>query len=425
MADTHTVMPKKLAQALMEAGMKHFDIGGSIANVPKEGPDPTIQYLDNNGGVSGILGGLAPQNDFNASTPNITTQNFAPQIANLQGQQQQAYNQQQNLAQALLAQSQGKGPNPALAQLYQTTAQNVQQQAALAASQRGASSNPALIARQAAQTGAQAQQQAADQAATLGAQQQLAAQQQLGGVYNNTANQALQGQSIEQGAQSAQNNAIDTASLGAQGINANVAAQNTSTKAGVEGGIFNALGGGASSLFYKGGKVQKLADGGDVEDNEKPVNDDIGIANFGQSSPASNLPAPWQNPTTDPFASSSGGKSGGGGGGIMSLAALLSKGGQVPFSKKYLKGGKVEGKAEVEGDSPKNDTQPALLSPGEEVLPRSVTMAEDAPEKAKEFVEMLQKKQGKKGGYKEVAGTKKSLEERIAHLEKLCGGGYA
>lgn len=39
----------------------------------------------------------------------------------------------------------------------------------------------------------------------------------------------------------------------------------------------------------------------------------------------------------------------------------------------YLNGGRVGGKAQVHGDSPKNDTVPAVLSPGEVVLPRSVT----------------------------------------------------
>ena len=35
-------------------------------------------------------------------------------------------------------------------------------------------------------------------------------------------------------------------------------------------------------------------------------------------------------------------------------------------------GGHVGGKAKVEGDSEENDTVPALLSPGELVIPRSV-----------------------------------------------------
>jgi hypothetical protein len=63
-------------------------------------------------------------------------------------------------------------------------------------------------------------------------------------------------------------------------------------------------------------------------------------------------------------------------------------------------GALVGGKANVPGDSPQNDTVPAMLSPGEIVLPRSV--AHD-PEKAKEFVDHLLKSSGKKkGGYGSV-----------------------
>lgn len=49
-------------------------------------------------------------------------------------------------------------------------------------------------------------------------------------------------------------------------------------------------------------------------------------------------------------------------------------------------GAVVPGQAEVQGDSLKNDTVPAMLSPKEIVLPRSVTLAEDAPKRAAEFV---------------------------------------
>lgn len=53
-------------------------------------------------------------------------------------------------------------------------------------------------------------------------------------------------------------------------------------------------------------------------------------------------------------------------------------------------GGEVPGYAEG-GDNPGNDVVPAMLSPGEIVLPRSVTKAENAPAKAKTFVEALMK----------------------------------
>lgn len=51
-------------------------------------------------------------------------------------------------------------------------------------------------------------------------------------------------------------------------------------------------------------------------------------------------------------------------------------------------GGYVPG-AGIGMDSPANDTVPAMLSPKEIVLPRSVTLAEDAPERAKAFVEAI------------------------------------
>lgn len=63
-------------------------------------------------------------------------------------------------------------------------------------------------------------------------------------------------------------------------------------------------------------------------------------------------------------------------------------------STDFRSGGAVPGTAKVAGNSLKNDIEPAMLSPKEIVLPRSVTMAPDAPEKAKEFVEALLKKQG-------------------------------
>jgi len=53
-------------------------------------------------------------------------------------------------------------------------------------------------------------------------------------------------------------------------------------------------------------------------------------------------------------------------------------------------GGEVPGYAEG-GDNPENDVIPAMLSPGEIVLPRSITKAENAPAKAKTFVEALMK----------------------------------
>lgn len=54
-------------------------------------------------------------------------------------------------------------------------------------------------------------------------------------------------------------------------------------------------------------------------------------------------------------------------------------------------GGKVDGEGLVKGDSYKNDVVPAMLSPHEIVLPRSVTQSPDAAEKARKFVEAIKK----------------------------------
>jgi hypothetical protein len=67
------------------------------------------------------------------------------------------------------------------------------------------------------------------------------------------------------------------------------------------------------------------------------------------------------------------------------------------------RGGEVPGQDSVQGDSYANDTVKARLSPHEIVLPLSVTQAEDAPERAKSFVEAIKGKAKKKaGGYQKV-----------------------
>jgi hypothetical protein len=82
-------------------------------------------------------------------------------------------------------------------------------------------------------------------------------------------------------------------------------------------------------------------------------------------------------------------------------------------------GGKIEGKAKVPGDHEANDTVPAMLSPGEIVIPRS--KASD-PTKAKQFVDGLLKSD-KKGGdddmsYGKVLEAHRKLQARVKELEE-------
>lgn len=569
---THTVMPKKLAQALIESGMHHFAVGGALGQYfgPQgQAPAAPAQSSGTNGmtttgspstgagpegthgGLGGFIGGLAgSQNPYTQGNPMITTQDFSQPIGAAQMGAQGTYNNQANLAQQLMAQSQGQGPNPAMDQLNQTTQQNVANQGAMMASQRGASSNPALMARQSAMQGANTQQQAAGQAATMGAQQQLAAEQGAAGVYSSQGNEALQQQSILQGAQAAQNATLTTGQLGAGGINSQVAAQNSGANAGFFGNLLGGIGGGIANMsLAHGGMVKKMASGGSVNSEfatapsfnapqlapkqnnmnagdaaafqkaikggydyfSKPgaqtdeqaqegyldadaqlahgyaaptmgplTSAQSGYADAQSTMGGTQLPAVGGAAETGVGATSAGEATAAGEGaasdeGLESLASmvarggritkngvqrfddggevndaigiqndataapytaptqaspkgllsgLLAKGGQIPFSQALLNGGTVPGEAEVKGDSEKNDNQPTLLSPGEEVLPRSVTMAKDAPERAAAFVRHLQQREGKrdKPGFGKVLDAKKSLKERVEHLEKCMGG---
>ncbi len=301
--------------------------------------------------------GVDPANvkdQFGQLTTNQTQQQAFLQALQAQGglqNQSNVFQQQQQLAQQLQQQTLGEGPNPAQAQLAQNTASNVQQQAALAAGQRGASANSGLVARQAAMQGAGTQQAATGQAATLQAQQQLSAQQQLqqqqqmlAGLANQQAGQ--QQNQVNQNAQTAlQGYGASTGALNQQNqINAGIAQQNANLNGSIAGGLLGAAGaiGGAAV----GGPAGAAVGGG------------LGKAAGGS----------MNKPNQAAFAFSSGGK-----------VPRLEKGTEasrrdVGWGKVIMKadGGPVPGKAQVNGDHPKNDTVPAMLSPGELVIPRSV-----------------------------------------------------
>lgn len=464
---THSVMPHSLAKALIEAGVHHFDIGGAMPATstttstarPNQGsmiPLPAgtnpmgsslnpmtsaqngIGSVGNGvaaaGGVTqGVAGDFTAQNGYQANLAPTDYTNFGGYINAAGNNSLNGYTQaegiqvqQQALANTLLAQSQGAGPNPAQTALATETGQNAQTQGALMASQRGAAANPALIARQAAQTGAQTQQTAVGQAATLQAQQELAAEQALQQQQATIGGQNIQEQGVNNqllattaGAQNTQNsNDIQNYNM-AQGINSQVAQNNTNAVNKNTSALTGGLGSSITSMFAKGGKVtlpphlhkmaeiyhpHKYADGGGVGDSAS-----ITVPNLNNSAALAS--------SSSSGGGSSGGDSGGGLGGLASMAMLAMK-----------QGGGVPGKAKVKGNSEENDTVPALLSPGEDVLPRSVTMARNAPDKAADFVRALQEQEGKKdegSSYHKIAAGKRSLKDRVARLEKMCMGGAA
>lgn len=297
--------------------LKYFDDGGTVLGGP-QAAQTTSQTVNNNGLTGSIGNALGLNNEFQA-------QGVPIQAGTNQAQLNQAYQgvqgglglqtglanqlapggQQGTATQAALTGQlqgviNGTGPNAAQTALNQNTAQNVANQASLMAGQRGASSNVGLLARQAAMQGANTQQQAVGEGATLQAQQQIAAQQQLQNLAQTQVgqqaasvqgvNQAQQGeQGILQNANQAYNNANVTMQSNLNNVNSQVAAGNQQQAgnvvgmlSSVGGGLLGGLGG--SLGFAKGGEIPHLATGGPLM--------------VAQAGPAQGYaPGAWSNPT--------------------------------------------------------------------------------------------------------------------------------
>lgn len=303
------------------------------------------------------------------------------------GNQASVFGQQQALANQLQQQALGQGPNPALAQLQQATGANTANQAALMAGQRGTGGNAGLIARQAAHQGAANQQQMAGQAATLQAQQQIAAQQALAqqqAAMGNLATNQLtqQQQALGQFGGAAQNqqqmmlNAIanqNANQLGQAGMQNQMNMANQQQQNRLIGNLLN-VGGAAAGMYFGGpagaaagsqaGNILTAGGGSGAMENPMFMN----VANQGGTIGTNQV---QQAPMT-------------------SKAAAYFKN-----AIKMDNGGKVPGKAVKSGDNLSNDKVPAMLSPGEIVIPRSIVQGKDAAKKAAEFVAACLAKQGK------------------------------
>lgn len=280
---------------------------------------------------------------FQASAPSFDRQDFSQPISNAQrGMQRESTvgRDQAALAQALRQRAEGRGPSLAEMQLRRSTDQNVAAQQGMLASQRGI--NPAAAMRTAAYGGAAAQQGMAGQAAQLRAQEQLAAQQALGAHLagmrgQDISQQGLYGQMFgtAAGLQHQQSALGVQSDLQAQGINAQMHAQAMAD--------------------------QRARDALQVQtqfQDEQRLWDMTGQVVGGLA---------------------------GGAGGAITQWALPGK----------FNGGQIPGRATRPGDHPANDTVLTRLSPGEVVLPRSVAQAEDAPERARKFIEAIQGRQKK------------------------------
>lgn len=205
--------------------------------------------------IGGIFGGvssaLTPQNQYNA---NQAGQNFNSLLSNSQANFAQNQAGENTLASQLQNQANGTGPNPAQMQLQNALTQNQKQAAGQEASQKGI--NPGLGQKQIMNNSANQAQQAAGQGALMGAQQQLASQQQLGSLYGNMANQNLTNQGQYENTLNAQN-----------GVNAGISAQNAAAVQNTNSGLLGGVAG-LTKLLYNGGQVQNFDGGGQVAPND-------------------------------------------------------------------------------------------------------------------------------------------------------------
>ncbi len=363
-----------------------------------------------------------------------------------QGASNEIRQRQMTLADQLAAQAAGQGPSLAQAQLNQATTRNLAQMAALAASARGGASGGLGM------RGLQAQQasvasQAARDAALARIQEQMQARQQLSGVLDQTrgvdAQLAQQQASIEQNQRalndaqsrfyqgalmdadnrqaeammdyeklkSAQHAALESArsgaySSGAQrrgdligGIGAGVAAafSDKRLKKNIKDGGKDAMS--MMEKYYSGGAVGLPPI--DATPAAEPAKDDD------EKDKKSSFEKFYEGYQKHSSASQSGHEKAGKaiGQGLGSLTKMLAA----------SKGMLVPGKAEVEGDSPKNDRVPVLTSPGEVIMPRTVAASDD-PKKVMEF---LDKVKAQKYQYKNVNhGSGTYLSPMAQDLEK-------
>lgn len=269
---------------------------------------------------------------------------FEPEKYNIEGSAFQPTAQEQELTTALLARAQGRGgPSAAEQQMRAGLDQQVSQAQALAASQRGMS--PALAAKQAQQAAAQAGQATAQQTGILRAQESMGAEQ-LGAQALQSQRQSRMG---EQQLKSGQ-------SLGMNQLEGQAYESSAGRLAGTIKGAATAGGFPMPKPMAQGGIVQQMQSA-----------DDAMAHNFA-SMITGQIGQMMAKGITQPRGET--------------LEGIGNK-----KQTKMSDGGQVPGKPLVDGDYQANDIVPAMLSPGEIVIPRSI--AKKSPEEIAQFIMAL------------------------------------
>lgn len=320
------------------------------------------------------------------------------------GSQAQQLQQQQEYANYLKSVMEGRGPTSlSQVQLQRALEQSQRLGASTIASQRGM--NTAGAARLIAQDQAQKQQEMAGKSAELAAAEQAAARQDYGTLLNQTRSQSIEAQARQAQAASQLIEAIRTGDQNAiSAAMANMAnmRQGDITMSG------QAQQERKSEMDFQIQQAQQqlqlelqritmmfnqrqIDEAERVRQEQQAMNNFLAIINAGAAV----------------LGAVRGG--GGGGGGTTQVknpdpVVMKAKGGRISKAR-------VPGKSNHDGDDERNDTVPALLSPGEIVIPRSIAQSPDADKKAAEFIRQLMKHE--KSGPK----SKRAAIDRIAKLE--------
>lgn len=293
----------------------------------------------------------------------------------LNAQTPEAIAAQRQLLGNLQSQAAGTGPSAAQAMLNQATAQGTAGTAAALAGQRGAAANVGLLGRNIATAAGQQQQDLASQTATMRAQEQLSAQQQLANLAGQQVGQVQTGLSQE---------------AGTAGNLEQLKQQTEAQKAKTQGNIFGQLLGAAGTILNPVGTLAGEALAGGVKNL------------FTGKKPEVMGPAFAGGGYVDHFKKGMMGMAHGG-----KVPAMVSPGEKylppsevknvVQGKKPVTKAGEtIPGKAKVAGDSLKNDTVKKTLTEGGIVIPRTVMQSQNPEDSARRFVAAVMAKKSHK-----------------------------
>lgn len=290
-----------------------------------------------------------------------------------------AQQQQRDLAAALTAQATGAAPGAGQLQLQRALEASQAATAAQIASSRGM--NFAQAQRLAIQQQAAQAQQAAGQSAMIGLEEQKQAREQLGSLLGTLRTQGVAEQQLAANIQTALRSGDQAA------VQSAIQAAQAEQQANLEGQA-RALG-----LLDVEGRLDIAATQARVQTELARIDREFQEGKIDEARAEAERTY-WRDLLVN-----------------MQLGAQAAAGSAAMASSMgRAKGGRINGRGLVPGDHPANDVVPAMLSPGEIVLPRSIAEAEDAPEKAAAFVRALQSAESR-------PLSRRAAQQRIAELE--------